>query len=75
MPYKNRIQYAGFVDNQREIESKWDLHFGDRHNELVLIGQEMQKDDIIKELQQCLCTDREIAAMDRGQLFKDPFTF
>ncbi len=75
MPYKERIQYEGFVENQPIIESKWDRHFGDRHNELVLIGQEMQQEAIKKELQQCLCTDREITAMDRGQRFEDPFSF
>ncbi|MGB4771679.1 MAG: GTP-binding protein [Chitinophagaceae bacterium] len=73
MPYADRIKYSGFVDNQREIESKWDKRFGDRHNELVIIGQELNKNEIINELQACLCTESEIRDMEVGLRFKDPF--
>lgn len=72
MPYQDRINYASFVDHQKEIESRWTLAFGDRHNELVLIGQDMNERDIITELNQCLCTDKEIENMTKIR-FKDPF--
>jgi G3E family GTPase len=74
MPYKDRIRHAGFVDNQQHIESKWSKRYGDRLNELVIIGQGLQSDVITRELQECLCTEREVLAMERGQLFKDPFS-
>jgi len=72
MPYQDRIKYASFVDNQKEIESRWTLAFDDRHNELVLIGQDMDEHDIKKELNECLCTEKEIENKTRVR-FKDPF--
>ncbi len=73
MPYSDRITYEGFVDNQKDIESKWDKHFGDRQNELVIIGQDLDKEIIIQEMEHCLCTEKEIRDMKLGLRFKDPF--
>lgn len=73
MPYQQRVQYAAFVDNQYEIERRWHKEFGDRINELVLIGQDMDEATIRAELDACLCTDVEVKAMWQGQRFKDPF--
>jgi G3E family GTPase len=73
MPYAERINYEGFVENQKEIEGKWDKRFGDRNNELVIIGQDMSKEEITSELQKCLCTEKEIKDMEVGMRFKDPF--
>jgi len=73
MSFKERISYAAFVENQQAIESKWDKQFGDRENELVIIGQDLDKDAITGELQNCLCTKSEIRDMEAGLRFKDPF--
>ncbi|MFN4006768.1 MAG: GTP-binding protein [Chitinophagaceae bacterium] len=73
MPYKQRIQYASFVDNQTLIEKNWDKRFGDRHNEIVIIGQELNSNTITQELTTCLCSEAEIVAMEQGVFFKDPF--
>ncbi|TAG07519.1 MAG: GTP-binding protein [Cytophagia bacterium] len=73
MPLHERIQYAGFVDNQEEIESRWTKDFGDRLNELVFIGQNLPKNMILKELEDCLCNDDELAALKQGHIFNDPF--
>ena len=73
MPFKERISYAAFVDNQKAIEGKWDKRFGDRENELVIIGQDMDKEQIIDELNACLCSESEIRDMEAGLRFKDPF--
>ncbi|GAB2671773.1 zinc metallochaperone GTPase ZigA [Flavihumibacter cheonanensis] len=73
MPYGERIRYAAFVDNQTTIERRWDKQFGDRFNELVIIGQELNKQAVEAQLQSCLCTENEIAAMKNGQRFKDRF--
>lgn len=62
MPYGERIRYAGFLDNQKMIEGGWDSRFGDRKNELVFIGQEMNETEIRQQLESCLCTDSEIEA-------------
>jgi len=55
------------------IETRWDKRFGDRQNELVIIGQDLNQEIIEKELQACLCTDAEIKAMETNQAFNDPF--
>jgi G3E family GTPase len=73
MSYSERIRYESFVDNQQLIESKWDKRFGDRENELVIIGQSLDKEGITTELRNCLCTEAEILNMEAGHLFKDPF--
>mgnify|MGYP001349961513 CR=1 FL=1 len=73
MPFSQRIQYAAFVDNQQQIETKWDKRFGDRENELVIIGQQMEKELILQELSACLCTESEIRDMEYGLPFKDSF--
>ena len=43
MPFNERITFNSFIDNQKSIEDKWDKQYGDRTNELVLIGQDMDK--------------------------------
>lgn len=73
MPYSERIQYAAFVENQELIEKKWDKRYGDRENELVIIGQDLDKAVIIQELESCLCNANEIELMEKGGSFKDPF--
>lgn len=73
MSYKERTGYEVFIDHQQEIESKWDKRFGDRQNELVIIGRELDKALITKELEACLCNEEEIKAMEKGNLFEDAF--
>ena len=71
MPYGKRIQYMSFVENQNHIESTWDEFYGDRKNELVFIGQEMDEDLIRKELAECLVNDEEIENKDWKVGYKD----
>ncbi|WP_317207727.1 GTP-binding protein [Chitinophaga filiformis] len=73
MPYGERIRYASFLDNEDEIEDRWDKRFGDRHNELVIIGSRLDKDTIIKELEDCLCNEAELVIMEKGGSFPDDF--
>jgi len=60
MPYDKRIQYMSFVENQSAIESVWDKNFGDRKNEIVFIGQDMDEELIKFELEGCLANDEEL---------------
>jgi G3E family GTPase len=73
MPFTERIKYAAFIDNQKQIEEGWHKQFGDRQNELVIIGQEINKEEISCKLEACLCTENEIKDMKVGIRFKDPF--
>lgn len=73
MTFNERINYPSFVENRKEIENRWDKRFGDRQNELVIIGQELEKDQIISELETCLCNENEIVRMENKGQFNDPF--
>lgn len=74
MPFHERTQYSYFLDSQASIEANWDAQFGDRHNEIVFIGQDLDKDALIAEIKTCLCTDIEIQQVRGGhKKLKDPF--
>ncbi len=73
MPYGDRVQYPSFVHNKEYIESKWHDQWGDRMNELVFIGQEMNKDKIIGDLDTCLITPDETLEYVKKTKFFDPF--
>ncbi|MBM3426785.1 MAG: GTP-binding protein [Bacteroidetes bacterium] len=75
MPFKDRTRYASYHENQKEIESKWDKNFGDRTNELVLIGQYPEEKKILAELTSCLLTDQELTNFFAGKSFHDPWPF
>ena len=60
MSFDERIQYVSFVENQKEIEKDWNKTYGDRKNEIVFIGQEMDEQAIKADLEKCLSTDIEI---------------
>lgn len=64
MSFDERIQYPSFVHNRTLIEQKWHIVFGDRKNELVFIGQNMDESLIFSELESCLCTESEIGLID-----------
>lgn len=66
MPFSERINYAAFVNNQKQIESEWDVRFGDRKNELVFIGQYLDKEGIMAQLEGCLLTDEEVRSWHKG---------
>lgn len=71
MPFSERINYMAFVENQKQIESNWDKQFGDRKIELVFIGQYIQKDKMIAQLNDCLLTDLEVKLWEKNELPKE----
>jgi G3E family GTPase len=73
MPFSERILYSTFVENKDEIESKWDKLYGDRTNEIVIIGQDMNQLEITKQLNSCLCTEVEYQTFAQNELLADPF--
>lgn len=73
MPFSQRVRYGAFLENRKTIEARWHKRFGDRQNELVIIGQDLDTGQITRELEECLCTELEITHMELGGTFKDPF--
>lgn len=71
MLFKERFQYASFINNQTEIESEWDITFGDRKNEIVFIGQNMNETLIRSSLDSCLATDEELVTQKWKKGYKD----
>ncbi|MBN8824336.1 MULTISPECIES: GTP-binding protein [unclassified Spirosoma] len=73
MPFSQRLRYASFLENRQAIDSRWHKRFGDRQNELVIIGQDLNQNQITAELMDCLCTEHELNHMENKGAFKDPF--
>ncbi len=73
MSYGERISYPSFVDNKAFIESRWHKVWGDRMNELVFIGQDMDHAKIIQELEECLIKEEEVASVFGEVNWEDPF--
>jgi G3E family GTPase len=73
MQLSERLQYADYQQNRQSIEARWDKRFGDRLNELVFIGQDLNKNRLQEELNACLLMDTEILNYERGLRFENPF--
>ena len=73
MPFNERLNYQSFVDNKEYIESKWSKQWGDRINELVFIGHDIDKEGMIANLEKCLLQDSEQIQFESKKGFADPF--
>ena len=71
MPFKNRIQQIAFIENQDEIEKNWDKTYGDRKNEIVFIGQNMNEDLIRSHLESCLLSEDDLKNLDMENGYED----
>lgn len=71
MTYERRTQYMAFVENQKEIESGWDASYGDRKNEIVFIGQDMDEAQMRADLEACLATEEELKTETWKQGYDD----
>jgi G3E family GTPase len=58
----------------RGIMKDWQEPFGDRRQQIVYIGQDLPKDELLEELHACLLTDEEMVRGPAGwQKLPDPF--
>lgn len=48
------------LEQNSELRENWDPEYGDRRNEIVFIGIDLSKEEIIEELDKCLVTLDEI---------------
>ncbi len=68
MPLSERTSYTAFIENKDEIEADWSSQFGDRKTELVFIGQHLNQDKMISDLEDCILTAPEVRLWEK-QLF------
>jgi G3E family GTPase len=73
MTLNERVNYQAFEDNKEYIENKWSKHWGDRMNEIVFIGQDIEKEKMITDLEKCLLQDNEQHLFEKRTNFSDPF--
>lgn len=73
MPFLERINYPSFLDNKEYIEDKWATKWGDRSNELVFIGKDMDQSLLIKTLEDCLLQENEMHLYGTKNKVIDPF--
>lgn len=61
-------------EHLQSIRARWEKPYGDRQQELVMIGINMNKAALIESFDACLLTDEELAlGMDKWKSFIDPF--
>ncbi len=73
MPKIKRNQHPSFQANEERIMERWSRDFGDRFNELVLIGQNLDKAKLMEEMEVCLCDAEEVEYYKKGGTFPDPW--
>ncbi len=71
MSFEKRIMQNSFIENKDQIEEDWDSKYGDRKNEIVFIGQNMNKKLITSLLDNCLLTEFEEGFMNLNESYED----
>ena len=70
----SKDQWPDDMDYREEIESKFELPYGDRHQEIVFIGQELDEESARRALDACLLDENELAAGPTSwKQYPDPF--
>ncbi|MFA1739628.1 GTP-binding protein [Lysinibacillus fusiformis] len=66
-----KAQQEDVFQQSPEVLEDWDSEFGDRMTQLVIIGIDLDKERIIKQLDSCLLTDEEFH--NPWERLQDPF--
>ena len=70
----SREQWPDDADYLSAIRSIWQEPYGDRRQELVFIGQGLDREQVIERLDACLLSDAELASGEEGwRGLEDPF--
>lgn len=72
IPETERFRYPGYLEHRKSIEERWHPVWADRKTELVFIGQHLDKEKHLVELERCLLTEDE-AEDWKYTLWKDEF--
>ena len=59
------------MEEQEHIQKKWNQQWGDRLNELVIIGQDLNNEKAYIALENCLLSPNEISFYNSGGIFID----
>lgn len=59
MPEEMRYQYPSYAEIRGDLLKRWHPQWEDRKNELVFIGQNLDKEKCLAELEACLLTEDE----------------
>jgi len=59
---------------RKQIENRWSRKWGDRVNEIVFIGQEIDHEAISTELEKCVLRDSEVYLFDNNSKFRNSFS-
>jgi G3E family GTPase len=66
-------ELEGYLKDEPQIARNWDKQYGDRRNQLVFIGLQIDKEKVVQDLNRCLLTEEEMQ-LD-WQSFPDPFNW
>lgn len=69
----NEQQKREILDERPEVKANWDPEYGDRETQFVIIGSDLNVEEITKSLDKCLVNSHEINA-DWSQLH-DPYVW
>jgi G3E family GTPase len=68
-----REQMPEFQQAYESLQARWSPVWGDRTNELVFIGQQIDTYSLMQDLNRCLLRDWEVEMWREGEHFADPF--
>lgn len=71
VPWHERANSPAYLENQDALQQKWNTAWGDRLNEIVLIGRDMDRGHLERQLTECLCNEMEIDHYLAGGKFSD----
>lgn len=62
------------IESIKAIEKNWNIDTGDARQEIVLIGMNMDQQDLIQQFDHCLLSDTEmLLGLEQWQTFENPF--